>query len=142
MLVKEAMEDFLTLFASLGHIPRRMICDKGSELLVGKEVMEKYRQHKDGVKPMVYNSVTGQPVLVVEALQAQIQRRMQVFRTAKLTDDPAEILDDISYQINHQKRTDRGNLSPIQLLSLSPAQRITVNNMYQDRTVMSPHHQR
>ena len=139
VLVKEAMEDFLTLFASLGHIPQRMICDKGSELLVGKEVMEKYRQHKDGVKPMVYNSVTGQPVLVVEALQAQIQRRMQVFRTAKLTDDPAEILDDISYQINHQKRTDRGNLSPIQLLSLSPAQRITVNNLYQDRTVMTPH---
>ena len=90
------------------------------ELLVAKDVMEKHRQHKDGAKPMVHQ----QPVLIVEALQAQIQRRMAVFRTAELTDDPAEILDDISYQIKHQKRPDRGNLNQIQLLSLSPAQRI------------------
>jgi len=139
VLVKAALEEFMRAFASTGHMPRRVLCDKGSELLVAKEVMEKYRQAKDGVLPMVHNSVTGQPVLIVESLQAQIQRRMQIYRTADLTDDPAEILEDISFQINNQKRPDRGNLTPLQLLSLSATQRIQVNNLYQDRTVMTPH---
>ena len=140
VLVKRALEAFMKDFASTGHLPRRVICDKGSELLVAKDVMEKYRQAKDGDRPLVHNSVTGQPVLIVESLQAQIQRRMQIYRTADLTDDPAEILEDISFQINNQKRPDRGNLTPFQLLSLSAAQRVQVNNLYQDRTVMTPHH--
>jgi len=91
------------------------------------EVMEKYRQHKDRDDPLIIHSKTGQPVLIVEALNAQVQRRMQVLRTANLTDDPSTILEDISDQINNQKRPDRGNLTPLQLLSLNREQRATVN---------------
>ena len=61
---------------------------------------------------------------------------MQVFRTSELTDDPSVILDDISFQINNQKRPDRGNLTPIQLLSLNKEERDRVNNMYLERDVI------
>ena len=74
VLVKQALERFMKDFASTGHLPRRILSDKGSELLVASEVMEKYRLAKDGDGPMTHKSVTGQPVLIVEALQAQIQR--------------------------------------------------------------------
>ena len=124
---KKAMESFLSEFASLGHLPRRLISDRGTDLAPTKEVMEKYRQHKDRDDPMIIHSKTGQPVLIVEALNAQVQRRMQVLRTANLTDDPSTILEDISDQINNQKRPDRGNLTPLQLLTLNREQRTTVN---------------
>ena len=71
---------------------------------------------------------TAQPVFIVEALQAQIQRRMQVLRTANITDDPSVLLDDICDQINNQKRPDRGNLTPLQLLNLNEAGRKAVND--------------
>ena len=59
---------------------------------------------------------------------------MQVFRTAGLTDDPSVLLDDITDQINSQKRPDRGNLTPLELLALTPAERLEVNRIYTDRT--------
>ena len=124
---KRAMENFLSEFASLGHLPRRIISDRGTDMAPTSEVMEKYRQHKDRDDPLIIHSKTGQPVLIVEALNAQVQRRMQVLRTANLTDDPSTILEDISDQINNQKRPDRGNLTPLQLLSLNREQRATVN---------------
>ena len=58
--------------------------------------MERYRQPKDGNSPMVLRSPTGTPILLVEAMNAQYQRRMQTFRTSLLTNDPAAILRDIS----------------------------------------------
>ena len=70
----------------------------------------------------------------VESTQAQIQRRMQVFRTAGLTDDPSVILEDICSSINNQKRPDRGNLTPLQLLKLNKEERGHINAMYRDRT--------
>ena len=60
---------------------------------------------------------------------------MQVFRTANLTDDPSTILEDITDQINNQKRPDRGDLTPIQLLGLNKEERARVNDLHQDRTV-------
>ena len=130
-LVKQGMERFLQEFASLGHIPRMILCDKGTDLAPAKVVMEKYRR-KPG--KLVYHSTTGKPVNLVESTQAQIQRRMQVFRTAGLTDDPSEILEDICLSINNQKRPDRGNLTPIELLKLNKQEIAHVNDLYRDKT--------
>ena len=128
--IGKGMDRFLAEFASLGHFPRMILADKGSELAHAKEAMEKYRKKPGN---LVHNSVTGQPVLLVEAMQSQYQRRMAVFRTASLTDDPSVIMDDISDHLNNQKRPERGNLTPLQLLTLNAAQRKEVNLM--NRTV-------
>ena len=130
-LVKQGMADYLRRFASLGHLPRVMLCDKGTDLAPAKVVMEVYRR-KPG--KLVLHSTTGKPVQLVEQTQAQVQRRMQVFRTAGLTDDPSTILDDICAQINDQKRPDRGNLTPNQLLNLNANERAEVNLLYRDKT--------
>ena len=58
---------------------------------------------------------------------------MQVFRTANLTDDPSVLLDDITDQINNQKRPDRGNLTPLQLLGLTKGERDQVNANHRDK---------
>ena len=67
-------------------------------------------------------------------MNAQVQRRMQVFRTAVITDDPSNLLEDICDQINNQRRPDRGNLTPLQLLSLTASERVEINKIYTDRT--------
>ena len=131
---KQAMNTFLQEFASFGFLPRRILADRGTDLAPAKELMERYRLARDGNDDLVLHTKTGQPVLIVEALNAQVQRRMQVFRTSKLTDDPSVILDDITDQINNQKRPDRGNLTPLQLLGLGPQERNQVNEMHRDRT--------
>ena len=133
--VLKAMEHFLSEFASYGFPPRRILSDKGSDMQPASRAIQKYRKAKD-TGPMVFKSVTGGPVNIVEGLNAQIQRKMQVFRTSGLTDDASVILDDISHQVNNQKRPDRGNLTPIQLLSLNKDERDRVNNMYQERDVI------
>ena len=81
---------------------------------------------------MVLRSVTGMPVAIVEAMNAQYQRRMQVFRTSKLIDDPADVLWAISEQLNNQRRPVRGNMTPLQLLFLSDKQRRVVNLTYKE----------
>ena len=81
---------------------------------MAKGLMEKYRQKKDGNSPMVLRSPTGTPILLVEAMNAQYQRRMQTFRTSAITNDPAAVLRDISDQLNNQPRPTRGNLTPLQ----------------------------
>ena len=130
---KRALNSFLQEFASFGFLPRRILADKGTDLAPAKELMERYRLPRDQNDDMVLHSKTGQPVLIVEALNAQVQRRMQVFRTSKLTDDPSVILEDITDQLNNQKRPDRGNLTPLQLLSLNGEQRAQVNTLHRDR---------
>ena len=130
--ISKGMERFLAEFASKGHLPRMILMDKGSELKAAAKSIEKYRQ-KPG--DMVHNSITGQPVLMVENMQSQYQRRMAVFRTASLTDDPSVIMDDISEHLNNQRRPDRGNLTPVQLLTLGPAERKVINEKYKVKTV-------
>ena len=132
--VERALTMFCQEFTALGHLPRRILADKGSDLAAAKKVMEKYRLLKDRDVPMVLHSATGTPINIIEAMNSQIQRRMQVFRTAGLTDDPSVLLDDITDQINTQKRPDRGNLTPLELLALTPAERLEVNRIYTDRT--------
>ena len=131
LTIGKGIERFLAEFASKGHMPRMILMDKGSELKAAAGAIEKYR-----TKPgnLVHNSVTGQPVLMVENMQSQYQRRMAVFRTASLTDDPSVIMDDISEHLNNQRRPDRGNLTPVQLLTLSSAERKEINERYRDRT--------
>jgi len=131
--VRVAMTDFLNKFASLGFMPRRILADKGTDLSAARHVIERYRKAKDGNKPMVVHSQTAQPINIVEAMNAQVQRRMQVFRTSGLTDDPSVLLEDISDSLNRQPRPERGNLSPLQLLALNDAERKRVNDMADDR---------
>ena len=134
-LISQGIRAFVKEFTALGHLPRRMMCDKGTDLGGWKNVdaiMEKYRLKKDGDQPMVLRSVTGMPIAVVEAMNAQYQRRMQVFRTSGLIDDPADILWSISDQLNNQRRPVRGNLTPLQLLSLDSRQRAHINAEYKE----------
>ena len=130
-VMRQALSRFLTEFAGLGHLPRRIMADRGTELNVARGLMEKYRQPRDAGQPLVLRSPTGTPILLVEAMNAQYQRRMQTFRTSLLTNDPAAILRDISDQLNAQPRPARGNLTPLQLLALSAAQRQLVNDFYE-----------
>ncbi len=133
--VYKAMTDFLARFASLGHMPRRCLTDKGSDMAAAVKAMEPYRQQKDGQAPLVLHTATGTPVLIVEGLNAQVQRRMQVFRTSDLIESASQIAHEIAEQINNEPRRDRGNLSPLQLLQLDAAGRDAINNVYRDRTV-------
>ena len=130
---KKAMQAFLSEFTSLGHIPRRLLTDKGSELTAGTELMEKYRLKRDGTNPMHLMSFTGTPVQVVENMNAQYQRRLEIFRIADLQDDPADLLWDISEQLNNQPRKRRGNFTPYELLTLDQKQRNNLNRKYKDK---------
>ena len=117
--VFKGMKDFLTKFASFGHMPRRILSDKGSDMAAAKQAIEPYRQAKDKNAPMGLHTATGTPVLIIEGLNAQVQRRMQVFRTSELIDSASQIAHEIADQINNQPRPDRGGLTPIQLLQLA-----------------------
>ena len=131
----KGMKDFLAKFASFGHMPRRILSDKGSDMAAAKHAIEPYRQARDKNNPMVLHSATGTPVLIIEGLNAQVQRRMQVFRTSELIDMASQIAHEIADQINNQPRPDRGGLSPIQLLQLDAEGRATINRLYKDKTV-------
>ena len=131
------MVDFLSKFASLGHMPRRILSDKGSDMAAAKLAIEKYRKPKDGDKPLVLHTATGTPVLIVEGLNAQVQRRMQIFATSGLSDNPAQILHEIAEQLNNEPRQARGGLTPLQLLALDQSGRDMINKTYRDRVV--PH---
>ena len=133
--VYKGMTDFLTKFASFGHMPRRILSDKGSDMAAAKQAIEPYRQAKDKDAPMILHSATGTPVLIIEGLNAQVQRRMQVFRTSELIDSAAQIAHEIADQINNQPRPDRGGLTPIQLLQLDVEGRAMINRLYKEKTV-------
>ncbi len=123
--VGKGIRAFLKRFASLGHLPKMILCDKGSELKDAGPAMERYRT-KPG-QQLVFHSQTGKPVNLVESTQAQIQRRMQVFATSGITDDYSAVLDDICSSINNQKRPERGNKTPLELLAMSKEERLEVN---------------
>ena len=127
---KVAMEAFFAEFTSLGHLPRRLLTDKGSELAVGTALIEKYRLPRDGTADMHLKSFTGTPVQVVEAMNAQYQRRLEVYRISEVHDDVADLLWDISEQLNNQKRQRRANMTPYQLLDLNQKERNLINAQY------------
>ena len=129
---EKAMKAFFVEFTSMGHLPRRLLTDKGSELHVGTALIEKYRLPRDGDAIMHLRSFTGTLVQVVENMNAQYQRRLEVFRIAELQNDPADLLWDISEQLNNQKRARRSNLTPYQLLDLAERDRKRINDEYKD----------
>jgi len=108
-------------------MPRRFLSDKGSELKVAKEIFEKFRLKRDGKKSMVLFSYTGQPVNVIENLNAQFQRRLEIFLIAGITNEPNSLLFDISEQINNQPRKRKNNYTPNQLIRMPPAMRNKLN---------------
>ena len=66
------MVDFMQRFSSLGWRPLQGLADKGTDLSPFEEVFETYRGNRKG--KLVFKSVTGGPVNVVEHLNAQVQR--------------------------------------------------------------------
>jgi hypothetical protein len=131
-VIRKCFDDFLQKLAAFGWMPRRILADRGTDLSSAKQAIEKYRTAKDGNQAMVVHSQTAQPINIVESFNSQIQRRMQVFRTSGLTDDPSRLLEDISFALNNQKRPGRGNLTPLQLLSLNEEEVKRVNLMFDD----------
>mgnify|MGYP001212310960 CR=1 FL=1 len=129
---RKAMGAFFAEIVSLGVMPRRLLTDKGSELHVGTELMEKFRLPRDGKNPMHLRSFTGTPVMVVENLNAQYQRRLEPYRIAELQDDPADLLWDISEQLNNQRRPRKGNHTPYELLRMAAPERNALNAQYND----------
>ena len=124
-IVGAAIGKFLREFASKGHLPLMFLCDKGSELKGAAEQMEPYRQRPG---PLVRHSQTGKPVNLIEQTQAQVQRRMQVFRTSGVTDDYSAILEPITDSINNQPRPGHGNKTPLELLKLTKEERKALNS--------------
>ena len=84
---------------------------------------------------MVLHTATGTPVLIIEGLNAQVQRRMAVFRTSGLIESASQILHEIAEQLNNEPRQARGGLTPIQLLNLDQAGRDEINRNYRDKYV-------
>ena len=97
-------------------MPRRLLKDKGSELFGCEEVIERYRTKRDKDVPMFFNSLTGSPVHFVEAVNRDVQRRMEVF--ARSVRDPAYLVTSICESMNNQPRPNLKGLTPVQILKL------------------------
>ena len=128
-----AFRSFFKEFTSLGHLPRRLLTDKGSELHVATKIIEKFRLPQDGQKPLHLRSFTGTPVQVVENMNSQFQRRLEPYAIAGIHDSVADLLWDISEQLNNQKRPRRSNFTPYQLLQMSDRDRRDVNQQYKNK---------
>ncbi len=131
------MNDFLQKFSSSGHLPRRMLTDRGTDMAAATVAMEPFRQAKDKDAKLVLHPAAGQPVLLVEAMNAQVQRRMAIFSTSGLVTSPATILHEIAIQINNEPRGTRGGLTPIQMLKLNKPQQHEVNEKFKQKYVPS-----
>ena len=121
-LTLKCFEQFFKEFLSLGHRPKVLLTDKGSEFigLTNSDLFRKWNVKHEF-------SPTGAPIHIVEALQAQVMRRAQIFRTAQITENPGHVMHLISDQINNQPRRQFDNKTPLQLLTLNKSQRKTAN---------------
>ena len=116
-VIAEAFQDFCNLFIRVsGKMPRRLLKDKGSELFGCEDVINRYRTKKDKNVPMFFNSLTGAPVHYVEAVNRDVQRRMEVF--ARTVRDPADLVEAVCEAMNEQPRPNLKGLTPIQILKL------------------------
>jgi len=101
----------------------QLLTDKGSEMHYDSVLKKDF--------PRIHHlqSPTGNAVPFIEAKVKLIQSRLWVARTAydgrALT--IADILDDTIADINSTKRPTRGNLTPIQLLKITPKMRGFIN---------------
>ena len=113
--------------------PRKLLIDKGSELKGLDAIMEKYTNKR----PCVFRSLTGQPVNIIEGLNAQIQRMAQVYKEAGIVSDYDDVLYMVTNSINNQARPDRMGYSPVELMQMNAGMRQEVNSNYKFRNVMS-----
>ena len=113
--------------------PRKLLIDKGSELKGLDEIMEKYTDKR----PCVFRSLTGQPVNIIEGLNAQIQRMAQVYKEAGIVSDYGDVLYMVTNSINNQARPDRMGYSPVELMQMNAGMRQEVNSNYKFRNVMT-----
>ena len=122
-LTLKAFDKFFRELMGLGHKPRVLLTDKGSEFvgLQNSALFEKWKLE-------TFNSPTGTPVHIVESLQAQYMRRAEIYRTSAITDNVAHLMHLISEQLNKQPRRQFENKTPLQLLSLTKAQRKDANS--------------
>jgi len=122
-LTLKCFEKFFKEMLSLGHRPRVLLTDKGSEY-IGLPNSPLFKKWKVSME----FSPTGAPIHIVEALQAQFMRRAQIYRTAKITENPAHVMHMISDQLNNQPRRQFDNKTPLQLLTLNKSQRGQANS--------------
>jgi hypothetical protein len=135
--VAQAASIFLKNFiAQSGVIPRRAYQDRGTDLKGIPPLFEKFRQKRDGNKPMVIYSQSGTAVHPVEAFNRLVQSRMAIYRTSKLVDEPELLTKAIEFQLNNQKRPNKLNMTPIQLLSLNTREREQVTPKFKDRVII------
>ena len=129
VLTLQCFEEFFKELTSLGHLPKILLSDKGSEFIGLKKskLFEKW-------KIKIYHSPTGSPIHIVEALQAQYMRRAAIYRTALITDNPGHIMHIISEQINNQVRRVFDDKTPLQLLKMNKEQRKIINDSKQTTT--------
>ena len=135
-VVKKAMLKFFQALGRFGVIPRRGLSDKGTDLSPFKAIFEAYRLPRDGNKPLVFHSKTGMPVSYVESLNAQIERRMQIFATGNITSDASRLIDDICDQINNQRIPAKMNHTPNELIRMDSVQTKQINKQYVARDML------
>ena len=113
--------------------PRKLLMDKGSELHSLEAVMKTFSKDR----PCVWRSLTGQPCNVIENVNANVQRKMQIYREANIISDFSDCLWLVVNSLNNEKRKDRMGFTPIELLGLNQTMRNEVNKNYKFRTTHS-----
>ena len=121
-LTLKCFEKFFKEMLSLGHRPRVLLTDRGSEY-IGLPNSPLFKKWKVSME----FSPTGAPIHIVEALQAQFMRRAQIYRTAQITENPGHVMHLISEQLNTQPRRQFDQKTPLQLLTLNKTQRGEAN---------------
>lgn len=112
-LVHSEIQSFLQELLSRGVKLRAMLHDKGSEFL-GLDPMAKKFNMRNITSP------TGRPILSIEALNSQIERRLEPFMSSGVCDDVSMLVKNVQYQLNHrQPIRNKQNKLPIQLISMS-----------------------
>ena len=104
-------------------MPRRLLKDKGSELRACEQVIERTKKDKD--VPMFFNSLTGAPVHYVEAVNRDVQRRMEIFSHS--VKDPADLVTAVCESMNNQPRPNLKGMTPLQILKLGKKDVETLN---------------
>ena len=132
--VAKAFQLYIDSFMKLTDSrPRKLMLDKGSELKGLDEIMERY----SAKRPCVFRSLTGQPVNIIEGLNAQVQRMAQVYNEAGIVSSYDDVLYLVMNAINHQSRPDRMGYNPTELMQMNAGMRQEVNSNYKFRNVMS-----
>ena len=120
------------LQSEFGVRVNQLLTDKGSEMAYDKQLEIDFPRIRHMQSP------TGNAVPFIEAKVKLIQSRLWVARTAYdgkvLT--IADILDDTIADINSTKRPTRGNLTPTQLLKITPNMRGFINQKQRNSVKM------